>query len=135
MRIDHIELFVPNREQAAQWYGEVLGFQILEEHRDWATENGPLMISNDGGSTMIALFKGPPQGEREACGFRRLAFRVPAPEFLRFLESSSAWRRTPLGAEEIKDHEKAVSVYFADPFGNPLEVTTYEAAEVRAALA
>ncbi|MCH7586727.1 MAG: VOC family protein [Chloroflexi bacterium] len=131
MRIDHIELFVPSREQAAEWYGQVFGFQILEEHRDWAVEGGPLMISNDGAKTMIALFKGPPQGQQEVRGFIRLAFRVTDSDFLRFMESSGTWRSTPLGPEDIQDHEKAISVYFSDPFGNLLEVTTYEHTRVR----
>ena len=131
MKIDHIEVFVPSREQAADWYGKVFGFQVLEEHRDWATEGGPLMISSDGGNTMIALFKGPPQSQQEVRGFRLLAFRVNASDFLRFLESSGTWRSTPLSPEDIQDHEKAISVYFSDPFGNLLEVTTYEHARVR----
>ncbi|NET39789.1 MAG: VOC family protein [Cyanothece sp. SIO1E1] len=134
MRIDHIELFVPDREQAVRWYRDVLGFQVLEAHRAWATKQGPLMISNDGGNTMIALFEGQAQGEREVCGFRRVAFRVGGADFLRFLESSGKWRPTPLGAKDIRDHERAISVYFSDPWGNLLEVTTYEHTEVRSAL-
>ncbi len=134
MKIDHIELFVPSRQQAAEWYGKVFGFQVLEEHRDWAMEGGPLMISNDGGHTMIALFKGPPQGQQEVCGFRRLAFRVTDSDFLRFMESSGSLLAAPLGPENIQDHEKAISVYFSDPDGNPLEVTTYDHAKVREAL-
>ena len=34
----------------------------------------------------------------------------------------------------VVDHGEAFSMYFADPFGHRLEVTTYEAAAVRAAL-
>lgn len=60
MPIDHVELFVPRREDAAAWYGKVLGCEVLAEYRSWATGTGPLMISNDGGETKIALFKGPP---------------------------------------------------------------------------
>ena len=131
MKIDHIELFVPSREQAAEWYGKVFGFQVLEEHRDWAMEGGPLMISNDGGNTMIALFKGPPQGQQEVRGFRRLAFRVTDSDFLRFMETSGSLLAAPLRAENIQDHGKAISVYFSDPFGNLLEVTTYDHARVR----
>ncbi len=125
MKIDHIELFVPSREQAAEWYGKVFGFQVLEEHRDWAMEGGPLMISNDGGNTMIALFKGPPQGQQEVRGFRRLAFRVTDSDFLRFMESSGSLLSAPLRSENIQDHGKAISVYFSDPFGNPLEVNRH----------
>ncbi|MCZ6837280.1 MAG: hypothetical protein O7G85_16010 [Planctomycetota bacterium] len=37
----------------------------------------------------------------------------------------------PLGPEDIKDHEKAISDFFSDPDGNHLEVTTYDHAKVR----
>ena len=131
MKLDHIELFVSSREQAALWYGRVFGFEVLEEFRVWAIQGGPLMISNDGGSTMIALFEGPPQGEQDVRGFRRLAFRVTDADFLRFMESSGSVLAAPLGPENIKDHEQAISVYFSDPDGNPLEVTTYDHVKVR----
>ena len=134
MKMDHVELFVPDRDEAADWYGRVLEFEVLEQHRHWATERGPLMISNDGGDTMVALFVGEPQGEAEVRGLRRLAFRVSAEEFVRFLERSGRWRDEPLGRDEIQDHDQAISVYFDDPWGTRLEVTTYEAEAARAAL-
>jgi catechol 2,3-dioxygenase-like lactoylglutathione lyase family enzyme len=126
MKIDHIELFVPDRHKAAEWYSKVLNLQIINEFTDWAVEGGPLMITNDGGNTKIALFEGKPQGKDVAQGFRRLAFKVNAVEFIDFINSSGNWRETPLTEAEIKDHGKAISVYFSDPYGNLLEVTTYD---------
>ena len=96
MKLDHIELFVSSREQAAEWYGRVFGFEVLEEFRVWAKQGGPLMISNDGGNTMIALFEGPPQGEQEVRGFRRLAFRVTDTDFLRFIATGRRPRSRPV---------------------------------------
>ena len=50
-QIDHVELFVPDRYEAARWYQEVLGHEIIPEFEFWAEdENGPLMISSNGGS-------------------------------------------------------------------------------------
>jgi len=126
IKIDHIELFVPDRYKAAEWYGQVLNFKIMEEHSSWANEGGPLMISNDGGNLKIALFEGKPQGKDIVKGFIRLAFRMDAVEFKDFIESSGNWRDTPLTNDEIKDHKKAMSVYFSDPYGNLLELTTYD---------
>ena len=134
MKIDHLELYVPSRHEAAAWYRKVLGFQIVEEHVDWALEGGPLMITNDGGDTMVALFKGPPQGDEKVRGLRRLAFRVSAEGFVRFIKDSGDWRDEPLGDANVQDHRKAVSVYFTDPWGTPLEVTTYEYEAVKEAL-
>ena len=129
MRIDHIELFVPDQWEAAEWYAKVLGFEVIQEHVDWAEDGGPLMITNDGGETMLALFQGAPQGNSEVVGFRRVAFRLDADHFFRFLETSADWRRPPLTRRDIVDHDKAFSVYFSDPYGNLLEVTSYDYAD------
>ena len=51
LQIDHVELFVPDRYDAAKWYARVLGLQIVPECEPWAAGGGPLMISSDGGST------------------------------------------------------------------------------------
>ncbi len=134
MKLDHLEVFVPSRWQAAEWYGRVLGFSVIEEHVHWADQGGPLMISNDQGVTMLALFRGSGQGRSEVRGFRRLAFRVSATDFVSFLESSGSWHTPGLGPESIQDHDKAISVYFSDPYGNLLEVTTYDYKEAKALL-
>jgi catechol 2,3-dioxygenase-like lactoylglutathione lyase family enzyme len=44
LQIDHVELFVPDRHEAARWYERVLGLQIVPEYEPWATGGGPLMI-------------------------------------------------------------------------------------------
>lgn len=135
MKIDHVEAFVPSRRQAAEWYERALGLTPVEAHSDWVDgDHGPLMISADGGETKVALFRGPAQGDEPPRGLRRLAFRVPAEEFLHLLASSGDWRETPLGAAEVQDHRASISVYFQDPWGNHLEVTTYEPEDVRRAV-
>lgn len=34
MKFDHIEVFVPNREEAAAWYVSVFGFRVVDRFRD-----------------------------------------------------------------------------------------------------
>ena len=126
MKLDHVEMFVPDQWDAARWYGRVFGFEVIKAHVHWAEERGPLMMTNDGGETMLALFQGPPQGTADVVGLRRLAFRVDAADFLKFLVDSADWRHSPLTPADVVDHDKAFSIYFADPYGNLLEVTTYE---------
>lgn len=83
-QIDHVEVFVPDHSAAAHWYEQTLGLQVLRQHQDWA---GPgLMVSSDGGSTMLALFEGEPRGTRPTAGHHRVAFRVRGDGFLLFLE-------------------------------------------------
>ena len=58
-QIDHVELFVPDRHQAAEWYRSVLGLERLSQYEHWADDpRGPLMISSDAGHTKVALFQG-----------------------------------------------------------------------------
>jgi catechol 2,3-dioxygenase-like lactoylglutathione lyase family enzyme len=131
--LDHVELFVPDRTRAAEWYAQVLGCQPIPGTEDWAAHpQGPLMISPDGGHTKLALFAGEPQGSRPTAGFHRVAFRLSGEEWLAFVS-----RLTELGLAEgsgstrIADHGGAWSVYFTDPFGHHLEVTTYDVDLVR----
>jgi len=136
-QIDHVELFVPDRHEAARWYERTLGLVALPEHEDWAADpGGPLMISSDGGRTMLALFTGEPPRDRPTAGFHLVAFRVDGPNFLAFLEHLKTNPVHDAAGAEIrsltpKDHGKAFSVYFNDPWGHELEVTTYEAGWVR----
>jgi catechol 2,3-dioxygenase-like lactoylglutathione lyase family enzyme len=63
--IDHVEMFVPDRYEAAKWYDAILGLHILSDYEEWARDpGGPLMISSDNGNTKLALFTGEPPGER-----------------------------------------------------------------------
>jgi catechol-2,3-dioxygenase len=132
MQIDHLELLVPNRDAAQAWYGEWLGFVAMSEHAEWA-QDGPLMLTNDGGITMLALFTGSGRGRDEASkstGWRRIAFRMSGAELLAWTQR---YRQSGQTLKGPVDHDKAWSVYFSDPWGNALEVTTYDYSMVRQA--
>ena len=139
-QIDHVELFVPDRHEAARWYERTLGLAAVPELASWAENaGGPLMVSC-GGGTKLALFTGESQGARPNAGFDRVAFRVDGPRFFEFLEQTeSVPVFTEAGEEErspaVRDHGQAFSVYFCDPWGHRLEVTTYDEAYVRSRLA
>jgi catechol 2,3-dioxygenase-like lactoylglutathione lyase family enzyme len=130
---DHVELLVPDRDAAAAWYDRWLGFRVMPEHIDWAA-NGPLMLTNDGGVTMLALFQGAspePSAKPAAAGWRRVAFRATGGDFLTFVARFRSSGQAIVGPQ---DHGKAWSVYFTDPWGHKLEVTTYDYAVVANAL-
>jgi catechol 2,3-dioxygenase-like lactoylglutathione lyase family enzyme len=134
--VDHIELFVPDRVEAATWYTRALGFRPVPGTEAWATDpGGPLMLSADGGSTKLALFRGQPQGPQRTAGWHRVAFRIDGPGFLAFLSHARNLglrdRSHPL---RVRDHATAFSVYFSDPYGHRLEVTTYDHQAVRAGI-
>jgi catechol 2,3-dioxygenase-like lactoylglutathione lyase family enzyme len=129
-QVDHIELYVPDQYEAARWYEQVFGLEIMREFEFWV-EAGPLMISSDGGSTKLALFKGEAPGFHPVPGFRRVAFRVDGPGFIQFLnrlQEQPVFDHSGQSTNklEIIDHDKSYSAYFCDPYGNRYEVTTYD---------
>jgi catechol 2,3-dioxygenase-like lactoylglutathione lyase family enzyme len=140
IQIDHVELFVPNRHDAAQWYQHVLGLEILREYQHWAEDpHGPLMISSDRGSTKLALFEGQSQGLKPTSGFHLVAFRVDASGFIDFVQRLADLqlkdhRDRLVTRDSVVDHQTAYSVYFSDPYGHRLEVTTYDHEATRTAL-
>lgn len=131
-QIDHVELFVPDRQVAAAWYRRVLGLRIIPAFEHWARDpRGPLMISSDAGNTKLALFEGEPQGPRETAGFHLVAFRVGADDFARFIVRLADLNLADhhgkrVTGESVVDHTGARSIYFCDPFGHRLELTTYD---------
>jgi len=136
-QIDHVELFVPDRYEAAKWYERVFGLAIVRDFEHWAKyDTGPLMISSDGGSTKLALFTGTPQGERVTAGFHLVAFRVSGDGFLAFLDRLASLALIDhLGRDVtrdlVSDHGQAFSIYFNDPWGHRFEITTYDHEAIR----
>jgi catechol 2,3-dioxygenase-like lactoylglutathione lyase family enzyme len=128
-QIDHIHVFVTDQREAARWYRENLGLEILTDYEHWAEDDGPLTISSDGGNTSLALFR----KEGRAIGEVRntIAFRVDADDFLLFLARLETFEMRDkngnrVKASDVEDHGKSYSIYFCDPDGNPYELTTYD---------
>ena len=138
-RIDHIELFVSELDEAVRWYRDTFGFTPVEKYREWA-DNGPLMIGLDDNSTMIALWEGKAQQSQTSRGFHRLAFAIDADGFTSFINEIGGnidvynEQGERLSEIELVDHDLTYSVYFCDPFGNRLEVTTEDHSEVQSIL-
>ena len=120
--IDHVAMGVRDIERSAKWYIDVLGFERLHEDM-W---NGvPTFIGK--GTTGIALFpasanaKSTPSTRRDI-RMLHLAFRADRENFL-----AAQQELKQHGIEfEFQDHEIAHSIYFRDPDGHQLEITTYE---------
>jgi len=116
-RIDHIHLFVSDRNAARRWYADTLGFEVVPELEHWSSGGGPLTLADTTGAVHLALFERPAQPCRStiALGVSRDAFI----EWERHLAATLG--RTP----ERVDHGAAWSLYFSDPDGNPYEITCY----------
>ncbi|MGQ0560414.1 MAG: VOC family protein [Gemmatimonadota bacterium] len=121
-QVDHVALTVRDVEKSVLWYGEVLGLQRM--HQD-AWGSFPAVVGI--GGTSLALFPvrsedpaGPP-GPETICA-RHVAFRTDRENLERARKFLAA-----RGIEiSFEDHEIAHSIYFVDPDGHQLEITTYD---------
>jgi catechol 2,3-dioxygenase-like lactoylglutathione lyase family enzyme len=125
--IDHVALAVRDVRRSASWYQEVLGLERLYEE---AWGDFPAVVGT--GGTAIALF--PVEGDqpkqrpgRDTLAMRHLAFRVDAANFARARQGLEA-RGIAL---TFQDHGIARSIYFRDPDGHELEITSYEMTRAR----
>jgi catechol 2,3-dioxygenase-like lactoylglutathione lyase family enzyme len=121
--IDHVAIAVRDIERSAQWYIDVLGFQRRYEEM-W--DGVPTFIGK--GNTAIALFPARDNDSKSAARtggdirMLHLAFRAGRENF--FAAQKELNRR---GIKfEFQDHEISHSIYFSDPDGHQLEITTYE---------
>ena len=116
--LDHVALTVGDLDRAAKWYVEVLG---LERMHAGVWGDVPTFVGI--GGTGIALFPGRRgAGEKTDDGIRHVAFRATRAEFLT-AQRELKGRNIPF---DFEDHEISHSIYFRDPDGNRLEITTYE---------
>jgi catechol 2,3-dioxygenase-like lactoylglutathione lyase family enzyme len=129
--IDHVALSVRDVERSAQWYVDVLGFE--RQHGDvWG--NYPVFVGKN--DAAIALFpirdrKSSPPSDGAAVAAAssaspirvlHFAFRANRFEFVKAQEEL-----TQRGIKfEFQDHKISHSIYFDDPDGHELEITTYE---------
>src|SRR6266478_6374683 len=120
--IDHVALAVRDVEEAAKWYADVLGF---ERRYEGMWDGIPTFIGK--GNTAIALFPArggnskPSARTGEIC-MLHLAFRANRNGFL---SAQEELKRRGIKFE-FQDHEISHSIYFRDPDGYELEITTYE---------
>jgi catechol 2,3-dioxygenase-like lactoylglutathione lyase family enzyme len=120
--IDHIAISVSDVETSVKWYRDVLG---LERRHEDAWKGYPAMVC--AGDTCVALF--PVESDspeyiegRKFLAMRHFAFRVDRENYnrskLELPERGIQFRE--------EDHGISHSIYFDDPDGHHLEITTYE---------
>lgn len=114
-RIDHVALTVRDIERSIAWYRDVLG---LERRHEEVWGGVPAMMC--AGETCVALFPGASSDPKPT--MRHLAFHVDRDNFLR-AQADLRGRGIPFTFE---DHQISHSIYFNDPDGYEIELTTYD---------
>jgi len=120
--LDHVALSVRDVERSAAWYMDVLGLE-----RAYEEEFGDVPAFVGTGDTWLALFpvgasEPQPQPGGDTLSMLHVAFRASRADFDQ-ARLDLRKRRIPF---EFEDHEVSHSIYFRDPDGHELEITTYE---------
>ncbi len=124
-RVDHIHVFVSDRDASVQWYQDVLGFDPVSRLAVWATETGPLTVADANEHVCIALFKQGEQAqiEKSKPNHSTVAIAVDAEAFLAWVKHLNQALNTKLTVYDLK---LAWSVFINDLDGNPYEITCYD---------
>jgi catechol 2,3-dioxygenase-like lactoylglutathione lyase family enzyme len=120
--IDHIALLVHDMPRAIQWYHDVLGME--RRFQDiWTGSRDPVVMAT--GTVQLALFR--PASETYVPAHdlnEHVALRVDHANF-ELAQQRLDERGIPF---KLWDHKICLSLYFFDPDGNQIEVTTFELA-------
>jgi catechol 2,3-dioxygenase-like lactoylglutathione lyase family enzyme len=118
-QIDHVALHCASPGATMDWYVSTLGFErVFAEH--WS--GVPIFLRL--GSTFIALFPRRSADDRSSeNAISHLAFR--ASRYADFKSAQSELKACGVSFD-FQDHEVSHSIYFRDPDGFQLEITTYD---------
>lgn len=116
-QIDHVALRCASPERTMKWYVDTLGFEHVFPG-EWS--GVPIFIRL--GSTFLALFP-EKEGAQTGGSVSHLAFRAAIQADFK---SAQAELRSKGISFEFEDHGVSHSIYFRDPDGLQLEITTYD---------
>ena len=119
--IDHLALAVRDVERSARWYIDVLGFEPRHEGM-W----GGIPVFIGKGETALALFPAKPNTRSTSSSrdqIRMLHFAMRS-DRKNFVAAQDELKRRGIQFG-FQDHEISHSIYFHDPDGHEIEITTY----------
>jgi catechol-2,3-dioxygenase len=118
--LDHVGLIVQHMERAVQWYQEVLGMQRRYQEV-WTGKRDPVVMAT--GNVQVALFLPRSPDDLRAHGIdEHFALRV---DRANFEQARRELEERGIGVQ-MWDHKICLSLYFFDPDGNQIEITTFD---------
>ena len=118
--LGHVNLYVRNAERSRQWYEDVLGLHTYH----FRPGRAAFMSADKDKSHEVALMEvgddAPLQAKRQV-GLNHLALQM---ESLDDLKDSYRLKEKGVKFDHISDHGLSLGIYFRDPDGNGLEVST-----------
>jgi glyoxylase I family protein len=122
--ISHVDLSVRDRDASAQWYVDVLGFEVRKEGRNERYGFPFTVIGHPGGNVSLALCEHPqnpgdPFGEFR-CGLDHLSFELPVGTDLEAWSRDLAARGYDVGP--IGDDHGVPLVVLRDPDNIQIEL-------------
>jgi catechol 2,3-dioxygenase-like lactoylglutathione lyase family enzyme len=119
--IDHVALAVRDVERAARWYCDVFGFERQHEGM-W---NGiPTFVGKGSFGLALFPFRATESASSKNTAILHFAFRASRANFM---AAQAKLKRHGISFD-FEDHEISHSIYFHDPEGHKIEITTYELA-------
>jgi catechol 2,3-dioxygenase-like lactoylglutathione lyase family enzyme len=116
--LDHVAIPVTDMNRSIEWYQRVLGLSRRYE-KEWGTDPAFLCA----GESCIALLKNGKNALAPCTPtVRHFCFRLDRPSFE---EAVHTLREMGIPFSE-DDHQISLSLYFQDPDGHWIELTTYE---------
>jgi catechol-2,3-dioxygenase len=119
-RLNHAVLYVRDATKAAEFYGRVFGFEIVES----AFGGRAVFMRSAGGENhhdlgLFSVGSDAPRPQRGSVGLYHLAWEVPTIDDLAAAARTLSEERALSGAS---DHGVSKSLYGADPDGNEFEI-------------
>lgn len=135
---DHIAFSVPNLVEAEKWYVEVLGAEVISRY-NWGGDTAHPVPPHEDirlGAHVVSLFLGEPLEAAPPPRLFHYAWNCRSMEELDTWRAHLGSHNVPMRGPMAHPGFGAVSLYFNDPWGTRLEITTwladYETAEKEA---
>jgi catechol 2,3-dioxygenase-like lactoylglutathione lyase family enzyme len=120
--LDHVALAVSDVERSAQWYIDILGF---ERQHQGLWDGIPVFVGKDGAAVALFPAKTNERSTSTSRGEPRILHFALRADRKNFLAAQEELTRRQIRFE-FQDHEVSHSIYFPDPDGHKIEITTYE---------